>query len=128
MDFSRLTYHTSPDSWLIDRRHMIGASDAPGILGCGYASQSPFSIWREKTSDEPPAADEDNELFEFGHALQPVALQIFERRTGICPRDLGAYTIARHPTLPWLGATLDAWADDPEPAVIEAKNIGAHAG
>lgn len=113
----------SMEDWLTARRTIIGASESPSILGCGYADEGPWTIWAKKTGqmeDKP-----DNELLWYGRKMQPLTLERFTIETGFEVQDLGEFTIQRHPNLPWLGATLDGLADTPEgPAVVEAKNIG----
>lgn len=112
-------------AWLEERRSVIGASESPAILGYGYSDQNAWTVWARKRGlieDKP-----DNELLEYGREIQPVTLRMFERRTGIKVRDMGEFTLQRHPELPWMGCTLDAAADLPEGlVVIEAKNIGQY--
>ena len=115
---------TPLEAWLAARRTMIGASESPSILGCGYADEGPWTIWAKKTGqmeDKP-----DNELLWYGREMQPITLKRFTIETGLPVRDLGEFTIQRHPTISWLGATLDGVATeaDGELAVVEAKNIG----
>ena len=52
-------------------------------------------------------------------------LSEFAERTGFEVQDLGEFTIQRHASLPWMGATLDGFVEDtPDgPAVVEAKNV-----
>lgn len=114
-------------AWLESRRSMIGASESPTILGVGYAESSVWDVWARKTGRLPVGDDDEAEFLEWGHAIQPVALGIFARRTGIQVSDPGEFTVTRHPTIPWLGATLDGIADTPDGlAVVECKNVAAY--
>lgn len=119
--------HTARAAWLAERRSIIGASESPTILGVGYSGASVLDLWAKKTGRLPLDDGEENEFFEWGHAIQPVALRIFSKRTGMQVSDPGEFTVARHPSIPWLGATLDGIADTPEGlAVVECKNVGAY--
>lgn len=132
MSTATIEREASPvERWLAARRHLIGASDAAAILGEGYKNQSAWTVWANKTGMiQDDDEDDEDESLEIGLAMQPVALKLFTRRTGIVVEDLGEYTIQRHKVLPWMGATLDGFAPDtPDgPAVVEAKNVNAFAG
>lgn len=111
------------ETWLAARRSMIGASESPAIVGCGYSDESPWTVWAKKTGliDDTP----DSELLWYGRKMQPITLERFTIETGIQVQDLGEFTIQRHQELPWLGCTLDGMGEDPAGlAVVEAKNIG----
>lgn len=114
----------SLDDWLATRKSMIGASESPSILGEGYADEGPYTIWAKKTGLMPDKPD--NELLWYGRKMQPITLERFTIETGLPVRDLGEFTIQRHPTISWLGATLDGVTEERDGtlAVVEAKNIG----
>lgn len=116
------------EEWLASRMTMIGASESPAILGEGYAEENIHTIWAKKIGLLKKSDDDDAEHLEWGHAMQPVVLAMFEKRTGIHVEDLGDFTIMRHPEYDWLGCTLDGWAPETEDgrAVVEAKNIGQY--
>lgn len=112
-------------AWLTERRTMIGASESPAILGCGYANESAWTVYARKIGEADEQAE--CEAFEWGHAIQPIALKMFSKRTGIKVDDLGPFAIQRHPDMPWIGATLDGIATvDGRRAVVEAKNVGQY--
>jgi len=65
--------------WLRERRHGIGGSDAPAILGVS-PYQSAFGVWLEKTSrvkDKEPAP-----AMEWGLLLEDVIADRYTQRTG----------------------------------------------
>lgn len=116
------------EEWLASRMSMIGASESPAILDEGYAEENGHTVWAKKIGLIERSADDDAEHLEWGHAMQPVVLSMFTKKTGIQVEDLGDFTIIRHPEYPWMGCTLDGWAEKTPrgKAVIEAKNIGQY--
>lgn len=111
------------ESWLAERATFIGASESPAILGVGYSGESPMTIYERKIN--PVIEQIDREDFEWGHAIQPVTLKMFTRRTGIVVTDPGEFTVTRHKDYPFIAATLDGLAEvDGCRAVVEAKNVG----
>ena len=110
------------DAWIDARRLGIGASDIPVIAG-ESPYRSALELWAEKTGrvqTEPDA--ETAELFEIGHLMEPVLLDLYERRTGRHPKRV--HHMLAHPDVPWALASLDARA--PVRRVVEAK--WTHAG
>lgn len=74
--------HTPTDSndqkWLKLRHTGVGASEAPILMGEGYAGSSPETVWEHKMSDVEPTFDDDTlRLFARGHMLEPVAVKVF---------------------------------------------------
>ena len=111
--------------WLDERKQLIGASESPTILGLGYEGENAYTLWAKKCGliEDMP----DREDLEWGREMQPVVLKMFQKKTGIQVRDLGEFTIVRHPTLKFIGATLDGIAEtDDGLAVVESKNIGQY--
>lgn len=104
--------------WHAARRAGIGSSDIPVIAG-ESSYRSPYTLWAEKTGllapDEPDA--DQAELFEIGHLMEPVLLELYTRRTGRHARR--APVMRTHPELPWANASLDATA--PVRRIVEAK-------
>lgn len=116
----------SRESWLAERRTLIGASDAASILGVGY--QSPFAVWAEKTGAVECDDRDATEAMECGLALQPGILSLLRRRSGLDVIAEPDWSLRRHPYLSWLGCSLDAYVDDDEAGmgVVEAKNVGGY--
>lgn len=113
------------DSWLLARRHGIGASDAAVVLGLSPWA-SPLTLYCDKLGIAEPEPAELERL-EWGHALEvPIAAR-YARETGRGVTDPGRYTIRVSADHPFQIATLDREAVHPEkgPGVVEIKNVGA---
>jgi putative phage-type endonuclease len=95
------------DLWLEARKHGIGASDLPIILGLSKWT-SPLALWGLKTgvvlNEE---ADDENEAAEWGLLLEPVVKRRYMDRTGRALAGLGPYTILRSKAHPWMCASPD---------------------
>jgi len=131
------------EDWLTHRHEVIGASEAPTILGCGYANQNQWSIWRGKTSpmfvesQEGEEDEEDEEEGRFdkgllkkmliGTRMEPVLRTLFADEAGVEMFPDRPFTIRRHPEHQFMGATLDGLALHPEYGLIvgELKNVSA---
>ena len=112
--------------WKEARKSGIGASEVAAIFGCGYANQSPLTIWASKTGTaEAPIDEATLRMFKRGHKLEPVIASEFEDETGLLAIDPGDYTIFRHLTVPFLFATLDRFCLHPEhgPIPVELKAV-----
>jgi len=68
----------TPD-WLLRRQTGLGASDAPGVLGLS-PWQTPRDVYLQKVATS--ISDEQTEAMEFGHLMEPVAVELFRRRHG----------------------------------------------
>jgi predicted phage-related endonuclease len=110
-----------------ERRGRITASLAPAILGhdpfCG-----PLGAY-QRIVGETPAAASNPAAAELGHLLEPVVAEMWriDQSLGIPWELLAVEDTLWHPTLPWLGATIDYEASDPvtgERAVLEIKTTG----
>jgi len=104
-------------AWEAARRGLVTASKIPVICGeSPYASV--LSQWAEDRGLVEPEVDAERaELFELGHLMEPVLLELYERRTGRRPRRSPEMLV--HPEIPWAAASLDATA--PVRRVVEAK-------
>jgi putative phage-type endonuclease len=112
--------------WIFARRSVIGASDAAGILGCGYASQSLVSIWDSKVN--PDAEDQDNDddkRMRIGQLMEASLRLMFAEFTGLPCEAPGQNALHVHPEIEWLGASLDALTEHPDFGVcpVELKNV-----
>lgn len=103
------------EKWLASR--VVGASDAPGIMGVSKYS-SPRKVWRRLNGYDDDFAG--NYHTRRGNAMEPVGLVEFSERTGIRAHKPG--WLLRHPSHDWLTCTLDGWTEDGE--VVEVKAPG----
>src|SRR4051794_31464272 len=100
----------------IDRKSYLGGSDARTILG--NDEDALVRLWREKRAEAEPQDLSGNLLVQFGCFTEELNRRWFTRETG---RELKqVQRFVRHPTLDWMGATLDGMVKD-EHAVFEAK-------
>lgn len=92
------------DAWLAMRRTGLTASEMPIVMG---NRPGLVELWAYKSGliereDPDPATQE---LFDIGHALEPVIAELYSRKTG---RPLRRVTqMIRHPEHEWLFASLD---------------------
>jgi predicted phage-related endonuclease len=98
------------------RKSYIGGSDARTILGKEEAAL--VRLWREKRGEVEAEDLSGNLLVQFGCVTEQLNRHWFECATG---RQLSqVQQFMRHPTLDWMGATLDGLVES-ERAVFEAK-------
>lgn len=110
----------SRDEWLGKRTGYLGGSDMAVIAGgARYKNTSPYTIWCDKTADEAPV-EQDNDLFWFGHAVEPLLAAKFEEMTGIQTRACGMYVSKRWP---WLAANPDRLTADG--GILEEKTTSS---
>lgn len=106
----------SPE-WLAARKLTIGSSDIPVIAG-ESPHKSSYTLAAERLGLIPEIIDDETqELFDIGHLMQPVLLQLYERKTGRHPKAAPQWRT--HPDYPWATASLDGTA--PVKRVVEAK-------
>lgn len=98
----KVSYDNRND-WLEFRRKILTASDCASVLNANPYS-GPFEVYAEKIlgnkKTETPA-------MRIGKALEPEIARMFSEQTQIDVYDPGEFEIVMHPTIPWLGATLD---------------------
>lgn len=79
------------DEWLAMRTRGLGGSDLAVIAGgARYEGTNPYTIWCDKTSDEPPV-EQDKDIFWFGHESEDMLSRRFTKDTGIATRACGMY-------------------------------------
>ena len=111
--------------WLAARRHGIGASDAPIVLGLS-TFKSPLQLYAEKLElVEPDAAESEAALW--GTLLEPAIREEFSRRTERRVVYPGPYRILRSRSHPFMSATLDGILPDDArgPGILEVKTGAA---
>lgn len=96
----------SREEWLARRRETL-PDGGPRI----QASELPTILWGEQLplylDKIGMGGSEDTLLMRRGRAWESVVADEYAQQTGRLVLDLGAFTIQQHPTIPWLGATLD---------------------
>lgn len=111
------------DDWLEARKPLITGSCAGPILGVGPISA--LELYGQKTGQ---IQDKDSDAKEVGRALEPAILSLLNSRI-LAKRKwklhaVQPWTLVRHPTLEWMGATPDAYYTDHdgERGIVEAKS------
>jgi len=126
-----IDYKTST-AWQEARRLGIGASEAGTLFGLTPPGRdSPYAMWCRKSGLWVPQ-NEPNELFEFGHRVEPIVAQAYADRTGSKVwTPPSPYCVAVSPKLPFMFATLDRWIlfakDRPDRGDLEIKNVSVFA-
>lgn len=118
------------DEWKALRGSYIGGSDAAAILGL-----SPYrtigEVWIAKVQAQEAIETGDglfddpempSRFMEWGTLLESPILSKYERETGI-PLFRPGLTLYRHPEMPYIGGTLDAYGITPagDKRIVEAK-------
>lgn len=116
-----MTDETKRAEWLEQRRHGIGASEAPVVMGVSKF-QSPLDLWAQKRGLLPIDA-EQNEAMEIGLLLEPVILGLYAKRREIQVERPEPYTLVRSERRPVMFATFDGFQQDSERGrgVVEIK-------
>jgi putative phage-type endonuclease len=92
-------------AWHKWRRSGIGGSDIAAILGWGYANQSPYQVWAQKTGLIPSSDDDENERYEFGRRAESMLVEWFQDESGLYVANQQDWRT--HPDHPWAIATID---------------------
>jgi predicted phage-related endonuclease len=98
-----------------NRRSFIGGSDARTIMGDDEAAL--LRLWREKRGEAEPEDLSGNLIVQLGLATEKLNRRWYQANTGRVVTDVQQW--ARHPTLPWMAATLDGRVEGRD--VFESK-------
>lgn len=116
---ARTPVRQNTDEWLAMRRTGVTASEMPIITGnrAGLIELWAYKAGLIEREDPDPATQE---LFDIGHALEPVIADLYSRKT---ERRLKRVTqMIHHPQHPWLFASLDRVSAMPgERIIVELK-------
>ncbi len=104
------------DDTTTSRQSFIGGSDARIIMGEDEAAL--LRLWREKRGEVEPEDLSGNLIVQLGLATEELNRRWYEANTGLAITDVQRQV--RHPTVRWMGATLDGRIEATE-AVFEAK-------
>lgn len=108
--------------FLAARRTGIGGSDIGAILGIS-PFKSAMDVYLAKT--EPNPSEEQNELTYWGHAVEPIVIDRFEKDNET--KVIRSPKIMRHPEHEWMVANLDGIITGNKPGVLEIKNVNQFA-
>jgi putative phage-type endonuclease len=115
----------SRDLWLEGRKPAIGSSEIAALVGMGYACQSPYQLWAQKTGKVKVEFDKEaQDRMNAGQLAEPLTRFMFEAKSGLkCYFDEKP-TIRTNDDYPAFAASLDGWThDDNGYAVVELKLI-----
>lgn len=119
----------SHEQWLAARTHGIGGSDVSAAVGLN-PWKTPYQLWLEKTGrDEPLFEPDARERMRWGHILEPVLLDQWDRNHPEYVLTGGAGIYA-HPDRLWHIASVDGLGWRPDGTlerVVEAKTGTARA-
>ncbi|HEY8836391.1 MAG TPA: YqaJ viral recombinase family protein [Dehalococcoidia bacterium] len=122
MSALQLPVRQGTPEWLDARRDVVGSSDIPVITGNSPYRSSLLDLWAVKTRllEPEPVDPETQELFDLGHAMEPVIAERYVLKTKRPVRR--ARRMVRHPNLAWAAASLDrVSARKGERRIIELK-------
>jgi len=112
------------EDWLESRKEGIGGSEAGAILGLNkYANQHSLALEKLSVKPLPEKTPESQYTLDFGHAMEPVILKLYEAKSGnVVFTDRHQY---RHPKHPFMLADCDGFAITPEgePILLELKSF-----
>lgn len=97
--------HANREEWLAARRHGIGGSEAPIVLGVSPWS-SRYRLWAEKTG-RISHDDQKTTAQRWGQRLEPLIADEYATMTGRTLVDLGPFTITRARSKPFMFCTHD---------------------
>jgi putative phage-type endonuclease len=103
------------DEWHQFRRTHLGASDAISIMGMS-PWKSPLGLYEDKIFN---IDQEENEFMARGKRLEPIALEAFEKETGLIMFP-GVFV---HDTIDWMSASFDGITLEQD-AICEIKCPG----
>lgn len=111
-----VTFKQNSQEWLDWRG--IGGSDAAALyMGDRHPFESVITVWKEKTGRiEKEFTEEQRKRMDRGHTFEPIALEIFTRRTGIVTEKVSM----RHSLFEWATASLDGMTED-RSTIVEVK-------
>lgn len=115
-----MAFRQNTPEWEDARRDTIGSSDIPVITGSRPGKKVALWAVKSRRAEPEPIDPETQELFDLGHALEPVIAAQFTRNTGIVVKSV--HRMLRHRSIEWATASLDrAATDSGERVAVELK-------
>ena len=114
------------EQWLAERRKGIGGSDAAAVFGEKYGC--PRALYLDKTGVEPDYEHTEAtlDIFQRGHALEPLIADRFTAETGMRVRRMPARVSKDRP---WMRVNVDRMilaVDEDGPGYLECKTASSH--
>ena len=127
---SELVQWDSSGGWGGGRDRGVGSSDAPVVMGVGYAGSSRYRLWEQKTGRvKAEYSQKQLEVFEKGHAAEPYIADLLRIDRGWSVQFDPKYSYRRSVECPFMLASLDGWVEiDGEFVVLEFKNVNHFSG
>lgn len=123
VDIVRIDPDTRPgrNAWLEMRRHSLGSSEVPVLMGHGYSNQSDWQIWNSKLTAAAEEIDDEPDHLWFGRRLQSSIGEAASMRLGVTFAPGSEHWLHRRHKL---GATIDFRAKSPDHrlVILETKN------
>jgi putative phage-type endonuclease len=110
---------------LAHRKTGMGSTDC--VEACGlspWEGAGPMRLYMAKTSEDPDDEPDTRDELDWGHVMEPIILQWYERETNQRCLPGGHVPHREHE---WLWATLDAIVLGGD-RIVEIKNVGANMG
>jgi putative phage-type endonuclease len=110
--------------WHEQRLNGIGGSEVSIVLGLN-PWQSRLELWNTKVNRIIKETEEDNLIFEIGHALEPIIANHYQKMTN---RQLEVRPQKIHPKYPFINGNVDreiVKSERSEPGILEIKTRGA---
>lgn len=95
--------HDARGQWLLARRELVTASDVAALIG-EDPRRGPLAVYASKVGDIETA---ETVPMRRGRRFEGAIADEYQDQTRRPVACLGEYEITRHPSIPWLGATLD---------------------
>lgn len=107
---------------LEERRHLIGGSDVPAILGLSSFGRTGLDVWMRLVGMGELGNPDMQDRFELGLLLEEPIAQRYTRKTGVTLRKPGGLLV--HPKYPWAGGHIDRESVDGA-RDVECKTVDA---
>lgn len=117
------------EEWLEERKKGIGGSDAATILGLN-PYKTTIQLWEEKTGRKQAEDISDKPYVIYGTKMEPILRESFKIKHPEYEVSHEENTIIKHPTYPFLFASLDGQLvnkDTGELGILEIKTKNFHA-